>query len=64
MSFCTVRHKMAFVSGPRQCGKTTLGHMLAKERDISEYYNWDNIQFRRQWSKSPESIIPVHRNYH
>jgi predicted AAA+ superfamily ATPase len=51
-------HKMAFVSGPRQCGKTTLGHMLAREREISEYYNWDNIQFRRQWTKSPESIIP------
>ena len=51
-------HKMAFVSGPRQCGKTTLGHMLARERDISEYYNWDNIEFRRLWAKSPQSIIP------
>jgi uncharacterized protein len=51
-------HKMAFVSGPRQCGKTTLGHMLARERGFSQYYNWDNIEFRRKWTKSPESIIP------
>jgi predicted AAA+ superfamily ATPase len=25
--------KMAFVSGPRQCGKTTLGKMLLKDRE-------------------------------
>ena len=48
---------MAFVSGPRQSGKTTLGYMLAKERKASQYYNWDNIEFRRIWAKSPQSII-------
>jgi len=51
-------HKMAFVSGPRQCGKTTLGRMLAKDHSRSEYYNWDNIEFRRIWTKSPHVIIP------
>jgi predicted AAA+ superfamily ATPase len=29
-----VHRKMAFVSGPRQCGKTTLGKMLLKDRGI------------------------------
>ena len=56
--FAFTDHKMAFVSGPRQSGKTTLGHMLAKERKASQYYNWDNIEFRRIWAKSPQLIIP------
>lgn len=48
---------MAFVSGPRQCGQTTLGQMIARERKFSEYYNWDDIEFRRIWTKSSQSII-------
>jgi predicted AAA+ superfamily ATPase len=50
--------KMAFVSGPRQCGKTTLGRMLAEGRSVSQYYSWDDIEFRRLWTKSPKSIVP------
>ncbi len=50
--------KMAFVSGPRQSGKTTLGEMLAEKRKTSQYYNWDDFEFRKLWAKSPKSIIP------
>jgi len=50
--------KMAFVSGPRQCGKTTLGRMLAASRSASQYYSWDDIEFRRLWTKSPKSVVP------
>jgi hypothetical protein len=32
--------KMAFVSGPRQCGKTTLGKMLLEHRGRGAYYNY------------------------
>lgn len=56
--FAFVDKKMAFVSGPRQCGKTTLGQMLANEREVSKYYNWDEIEFRRLWAKEPQSLIP------
>jgi uncharacterized protein len=50
-------HKMAFVSGPRQCGKTTLGKMLLEDRGSGSYYNWDETEFRRLWTKSPRFIL-------
>jgi predicted AAA+ superfamily ATPase len=53
--------KMAFVSGPRQYGKTTLGKMLLKDRGIGAYFNWDETEFRRLWTKSPKSVLPSGR---
>ena len=44
-------HKMVFLSGPRQAGKTTLAKELLKQK--SNYFNWDAPQFRKQWSKDP-----------
>lgn len=55
--FAFGEHKMAFVSGPRQCGKTTLGKMLASNHKETKYYTWDDIEFRRLWNKSPKSIL-------
>lgn len=52
-------NKMAFVSGPRQSGKTTLGSMLAENREFSRYYNWDDLDFRKIWTESPKSIVPT-----
>jgi uncharacterized protein len=49
--------KMAFISGPRQCGKTTLGKMLLESRGSGAYYNWDETEFRRLWTKSPRFIL-------
>ncbi len=51
-------HKMAFVSGPRQCGKTTLGKMLLQRRGAGAYYNWDAVRFRRAWALDPSALIP------
>jgi len=56
--FAFARHKIAFVSGPRQCGKTTLAKMLMRERKISVYRNWDDLRFRRAWATDPSAIIP------
>lgn len=57
---CFGDHKMAFVSGPRQCGKTTLAKALLKERkNNGTYCNWDETGFRRMWVKDPGSIVPV-----
>ncbi len=56
---CFSDHKMAFVSGPRRCGKTVLGRMLLSRRGSGGYYNWDDIEFRRIWVKQPKDIIPA-----
>jgi len=49
--------KMAFLSGPRQAGKTTLGRLLMAERARSRYANWDDVEFRRLWVKSPKAVV-------
>ncbi len=56
-SLALKRDKMAFISGPRQCGKTTLAQMLLKNNKSGAYYNWDDIDFRRQWTKSPNKLV-------
>jgi len=56
---CFPGKKMAFVSGPRQCGKTTLAKMLLEARDnCGRYLNWDSIEVRRIWAKNPTNIVP------
>ena len=49
--------KMAFVSGPRQAGKTTVGRLFMAERGRSRYATWDDVEFRRQWVKSPRQAV-------
>ncbi|MDX2022249.1 MAG: ATP-binding protein [Deltaproteobacteria bacterium] len=51
-------HKIAMVSGPRQCGKTTMARMLLTQRGHGAYFNWDEIKFRRSWAKDPSSLVP------
>lgn len=48
--------KMAFISGPRQVGKTTLALQIARKYPDKIYRNWDDVSFRRQWVKEPSSI--------
>lgn len=50
------RKKMAFVSGPRQCGKTTLAKKMMTSFDESSYQNWDETTFRKIWTKSPNDL--------
>ena len=50
--------KIALLSGPRQCGKTTLAQMLLARRAVGEYCNWDDVRFRRRWVRDPSSTLP------
>ena len=50
--------KMALLSGPRQCGKTTLGQMLLRKRRNGEYWSWDDVTFRRLWARDPKAVLP------
>lgn len=50
---CFDSHKMAFISGPRQCGKTTLAKQMLRKRGKGEYFTWDEKQFRQAWAKNP-----------
>lgn len=57
-------NKMSFVSGPRQCGKTTFAKRMLSQRKTGEYYNWDELQFRKMWATHPERIIPQKNRSH
>ncbi len=50
------RKKMAFVSGPRQVGKTTFAKALRREYKTFHYRNWDESSFRKLWTKSPRDL--------
>jgi len=50
---------MSFISGPRQSGKTTLAKILLKDRGHGNYYNYDETEFRRAWTKDPKSVVPI-----
>lgn len=47
--------KMAFISGPRQVGKTTLGRQILTSRQNE--FNWDDQRFRRRWVKDPLGAV-------
>ena len=47
--------KMAFVSGPRQVGKTTLAKSLLV--DPGNYWTWDDGEFRKAWTRSPRAAL-------
>lgn len=51
--------KMAFISGPRQVGKTTLAKTLLPSRD--NYFTWDDVTFASRWVKSPEEALSGRR---
>jgi uncharacterized protein len=58
IDLCFDADKMAFISGARQVGKTTLAKTMLTHRKIGHYYNWDEITFRRLWTKNPALVIP------
>ena len=50
-------HKMAFIAGPRQVGKTTLVKDLLKKAGAeSQYFNWDVPANRKKILKTPDSF--------
>lgn len=47
--------KLAFVSGPRQVGKTTMARSLLTSPQ--NYRSWDDAEFRKAWSRSPRQAL-------
>lgn len=47
--------KMAFLSGPRQVGKTTLAKTLLETP--KNYFNWDETSFKKLWIRDPLTIL-------
>jgi predicted AAA+ superfamily ATPase len=62
--------KIVFISGPRQCGKTTLAQELIRtSKDSGLYLNWDDPKdrlriIRRDWDDSQRLIVldEIHKN--
>lgn len=51
-------NKMAFISGPRQVGKTFEANEIARDAYHDyDYLNWDNIEFRKLWQMTPTKIV-------
>jgi len=50
--------KIAFLTGPRQVGKTTVAQAILEANKFSgNYYSWDDDEFRKIWVKSPKIIL-------
>jgi uncharacterized protein len=49
------KQKIAFVSGPRQVGKSTLARSLLTSD--ANYFLYDDGDFRRKWAKSPKDAL-------
>lgn len=50
--------KIAFLTGPRQVGKTTVAQaILEANQFLSNYYSWDDDEFRKIWVKNPKIIL-------
>ncbi len=54
--------KIAFVSGPRQVGKTSLAKAIIHDQPqlSGGYYTWDDDEFRVLWSRNPKAIFESH----
>lgn len=50
--------KMAFIAGPRQVGKTTLAEQISEKYKTHLYYNWDDLEFKKNWVKAPALLFP------
>jgi uncharacterized protein len=50
--------KIAFISGPRQVGKTSMSTaILDASRQPHAYFTWDDDEFRKIWLKQPKRIL-------
>lgn len=54
--------RMAFITGPRQCGKTTLAKMMQENRGSGDLYrNWDDLSFRKELAANPYGFMDAYR---
>ena len=54
---CLNHKKMAFITGPRQVGKTTLAKQIGKKSGSFSYWNWDDSETKKLWSAQPKSLV-------
>jgi len=52
--------KMAFLSGPRQTGKSTIGRALLLHE--TNEFTWDDEDFRKAWVRSPAGSIAARQD--
>ena len=52
---------MVFLSGPRQCGRTTLAKMISEEYTNRTYFNWDVITDKRKLIEDPYFFQGIER---
>ena len=63
--FESIPARMAFVTGPRQCGKTTLAKMMQEDRGSQDLYrNWDDLSFRKELAMDPYGFMDAYRPSH
>ena len=56
-----VEKRMIFMAGPRQVGKTTLSHMIAKAYPNHTYLNWDIPDHRARLIEDPVFFQQIDR---
>lgn len=50
--------RMAFISGPRQIGKTTaVQQFLSRNKQENHYFNWDTPSVKKRYAKDPSFFI-------
>lgn len=54
--------KIAFLSGPRQVGKTTFAQAYQKKFSQSFYFDWDNLHHQKMLAKEPYFFEKQNRN--
>lgn len=60
--FMEPQPRMAFIVGPRRCGKTSLARALQNWRRSPELYrNWDDLGWRREQAASPYGFLDAFR---
>jgi predicted AAA+ superfamily ATPase len=52
----TYGRQMRFITGPRQCGKTTMAGHFMKEIGSSQFYNWDEKPVKDLYRNNPDFL--------
>lgn len=59
ISDCLSHHKIAFITGPRQVGKTTLAKQIGEKTGPYSYWNWDDSETKKIWVTKPKTLVEL-----